>query len=139
MLLAACDARYKFLVVDIGGLGRRSDGGVFASSKMGKMFRSKNMNVPPPRTISTYNSFKFPFVIVGDEAFPLEEWLMRPFPKVSLGPYERTYNYRLSRARRTIENAFGILVNRWRIFFSPICTYVETAQEIVKSCVCLHN
>lgn len=139
VLLAACNARYKFLFVDIGAFGRRSDGGIFSSSKMGQLFRTKQMNVPSPRTISINSSTILPYVILGDEAFPLEEWLMRPYPKAALSDYERIYNYRLSRGRRTIENAFGILVSRWRIFRCPIYTYVETAEQIVKACVCLHN
>lgn len=97
------------------------------------------MNVPHPRTVSDNSTTVLPYIIVDDEAFPLEEWLMRPYPKTALSDYERIYNYRLSRGRRTIENAFGILVSRWRIFRCPISTYVQTAEEVVKACVCLHN
>lgn len=103
---------------------------------MGRLFRTNQMNVPGPRDVG---SFKLPYVIIADEAFPLKGWLMRPYPKASLGPFERVYNYRLSRGRRTIENTFGIIVSRWRIFRGPIYTYVQTAEEIVKACSCLHN
>lgn len=53
----------------------------------------------------------FPCVFVGDEAFPLNTYLMRPYSyKTRGGLIEniRIFNYRLSRCRRTIENAFGI-------------------------------
>ena len=135
-LLAACDHRYKLIFVDIGAFGLRSDGGIFSESTMGHLFRSKKMNVPAARIVGR---FELPYVILGDAAFPLEDWLMRPYPRASLGAYERVYNYRLSRARRMIENTFGILVSRWRIFRCPITTYVETTEEIVKACPCLHN
>lgn len=41
--------------------------------------------------------------------------------------------------RRTIENAFGILASRWRVFRKPILTSPERATHIVKATLCLHN
>ena len=56
------------------------------------------------------------YTFLADEAFPLKRWLMRPIPGASAKTHsQKVYNYRLSRARRTIENAFGILVARWRV------------------------
>jgi len=55
-----------------------------------------------------------PFVLVGDEAFPLTTYMMRLYPgKNEMTIEKRIYNYRLSRARRTVENVFGILVSQW--------------------------
>ena len=49
------------------------------------------------------------------------------------------YNYRHSRARRVIENAFGILRARWRIFSQPIKASVQNTEKYVMACLCLHN
>ena len=80
-----------------------------------------------------------PFVIVGDDIFPLKPWLMKPYPGKNLDQYQRIYNYRLSRARRTIENAFGILVAKWRILWRAIRANVALVEKIVQATICLHN
>jgi len=80
-----------------------------------------------------------PYVMVGDEAFPLHRHLLRPFTGNGCSQDEQAFNYRLSRARRIVENAFGILAVRWRVFYSRIAVGPEVVQEIVKATCCLHN
>ena len=38
-----------------------------------------------------------------------------------------------------MENAFGILTQKWRIFLRPIDVEVKTATNIVQAACCLHN
>ena len=64
---------------------------------------------------------------------------MKPFPGKYLDEESQVYNYRLSRARRTIENAFGVLAAKWRIFRKPIRANVTTVEKITKAALCLHN
>lgn len=64
---------------------------------------------------------------------------MKPFSKRNLSVKERIFNYRLSRARRIVENAFGILVSKFRIFERPIALSPEKVTSIVKTSAALHN
>lgn len=135
--MAICDADYCFTLVDIGAEGRQSDGGIMLRSDIGIALENNLLNVPFPEYIS--ENFTLPFVLVGDEAFALRTYMMRPFPRKSLTYEKRIFNYQLSRARRTIESAFGILAARWRIFRKPIIASLKTVDNIIKASICLHN
>ena len=55
--------------------------------------------------------------IVGDSAFPLSTWLLKPYTNAILCPEQRYFNYRLSRTRMVTEGAYGQLKGRWRVLF----------------------
>ncbi|XP_057333828.1 putative nuclease HARBI1 [Microplitis mediator] len=139
VLMAVCDANYLFTLVDIGAYGRRSDGGIFWSSAMGQKFENSDMNIPKPDLL-TVDGIPLPYVLVGDEAFQLTNYLLRPYPgRSGLNKEISIYNYRLSRARRTIENSFGIIVSLWRILKKPIDATVENTIDMIQEIICLHN
>lgn len=139
VLLGICDANYLFTFIDIGAYGRRSDGGIFKDSIMGQMFNEKKMNLPEPKPL-TIDGMPLPYVLVGDEAFQLTDYLLRPYPgKGDLNPDRKIFNYRISRARRTIENSFGILACQWRILKKPIESTVDNTINMIYAIICLHN
>ena len=106
---------------------------------MGEMFDDDQMYVPNARKIKESSKDSTPYFLLGDEIFPLKKWLMRPYPGKNATEEERIYNYRHSRARRCIENAFGILSARWRIFQKPIRATVDHVECYTLACLALHN
>ena len=104
------------------------------------MLEANTLNIPnskpPPKSEKP-----LPFVIVGDEVFPLKKYLLRPYPGVSSRNDEskQIYNYRLWRARRVVENAFGILTQKFRLFYGRIQLSPENADKVVLAACVLHN
>ena len=67
------------------------------------------------------------------------DFLLKPYGRGNLSLEEECFNKRLSRSRKTVEYAFGILVSKWGILDKPIKADTELIDRIVK-CVCiLHN
>jgi hypothetical protein len=139
VLLALVDADYKFIYVDVGTNGRVSDGGVFAKSELARALQDNTWNFPNDQPLPGRN-IRVPFAVVADEAFPLKPNVMKPYSgKMTTSIEKRIYNYRVSRARRIVENAFGILANRFRIFLTRIPLAPEKVQLIVLASCALHN
>lgn len=140
VLLALVSADYKFIVIDVGSYGKNSDGAIFSSSALGKLLRSNQLQIPPDKALPETNIL-LPHVIVGDEAFPLSVNLMRPYPghQTANNEENRIFNYRLSRARRVSENAFGLLVKKFRIYERTISMSPEHVNVVIKTTCILHN
>lgn len=65
---------------------------------------------------------------------------MKPYPhKTALGD-EKVFNYRLSRARRIVKNAFGLLCVRFRVLIKRTMELdIANAMQVVRACITLHN
>ena len=138
VLMAVCDANYCFTLFDLGQFGSNNDSGILANSVMGDLLENRQLNIPESRVINETVG-ALPYYLLGDEIFPLKTWLMRPYPGSLSEEAQKVYNYRHSRARRVIENAFGILSARWRIFFKPIRASTENVERYTLACLALHN
>ena len=138
VLMAVCDAKYEFTLVDIGDAGRQSDGGVYKNSHLGYAIDTNTVNRPVKGTLPS-NGKEYPYVFVADDAFQLKTFMLKPFAQLGMDLQKKIFNYRLSRARRIIENCFGIAASRFRIFRRPIIASVETVIVITQAVVALHN
>merc|ERR1711975_85205 len=68
------------------------------------------------------------FWIAGDDAYPLSEWLITPFPGKGLPDYECNFNFYQSRLRISIECAFGMLNRRWGILWRALAVPLRRHQ-----------
>ncbi|RVE43036.1 hypothetical protein evm_012307 [Chilo suppressalis] len=139
VLLAVADAKYRFVIVDVGAYGRNSDGGILDHSKLGLKLQNDTLNIPQNVSLRGITE-ELPYVFVADEAFPLTKNIMRPYPANQLANIEkRVFNYRLSRARRIVESAFGILQSRFEIFQRRMQVQAKYIDNIILACCSLHN
>lgn len=139
VLLALVDANYRFITVDVGAYGRNSDEGIFKSSAIGKMLYGNKLNFPSEKALPKTQTV-LPHVIEADAAFPLRNNLMRPYPEGDLGNNEpkRVYNYRHSRARRVVENAFGLLTKKFKWYSTKYNVLPKNVDKIILATVVLH-
>ena len=139
VLFALVDADYNFLYVDCGCQGRISDGGIFKHSKLYTFIDKQRLNLPAPRSLQEGRP-EIPYTFLADEAFPLMENIMKPYAGIGpKGSRERIYNYRLSRARRVVENVFGIICSVFRLLRRPILLQPKKAALVVMAITYLHN
>lgn len=140
VLLAVADADGLLLSVDIGEYGRNSDGRAFKESAFGKAVVSDQLDLPEPKPLPGENdNASFPYYFVADEAFPLSDRVMKPYPRRQLTNDKRIFNYRLSRGRRSIECAFGLLTSKFRVLETPICCNIDKIDSIIQAICVLHN
>ena len=118
-----------------------TDSAIFSNSEFGKAAYENTLGIPHGKPVP--GSFtKLPFTIVADKAFGLHPNLMRPFPGRKSGlltKEECIFNYRLSRVRIKVENAFGILSQCWRIFHREINLQADYLTDVVLATCVLHN
>lgn len=106
VLMAIANANYEFIYCDVGTNRRVSDGGVINNTAFYEKLVTDNLNIPTPN--HDPSGLKLPYVFVGDEAFAMRPDLLKPFCRATLTREKRIFNYRLCRARRVVENTFGI-------------------------------
>jgi len=136
VLSGVADLTIRFLVIDIGTYGKRSDGGIFSAfyfisllvrlwiclTKSCKFLEKWNRN-----------AFSHPW---WRGACPVRTSLLKPFARRDLTSEECVCNYRLSRARRCFARAFGVVTAKWRLLNKAIETNVSEAERTVR-CLCL--
>jgi hypothetical protein len=121
---AACDAQSHFTYVCMLCPGGTGDSRAYQASKL----RHFIDGLPPG------------FYAVADNAYTLSEHLIIPYCGVDkLDKSKDVCNFYISQLRIRVEQAFGLLVCKWRIFKKPIKLKLHRVQHVVQACFRLHN
>lgn len=97
------------------------------------------LSLPPDAPIGNK---LLPYYFVAADVFPLLRRLMKPYkPKrnETCTQEEAIFNYRLSRARRCVESAFGLLGTKWNCIESTFLCQPNKVRPIVAACCLLQN
>ena len=138
VMQAVVDSQYLFRDVVIGWPGSVHDARVLSNSEFYNLgLKSQLFDGNVKERILGVNIGP---VILGDPAYPLLEWLMKAFPEnVNTPNWQRHFNYRLSRARMTVENTFGRWKGRFRRFSKRVDMVVQSVTYLVAASCILHN
>lgn len=131
---------YRFVFVDIGSEGRAGDSRIWKESQFYKDVHAQGnpLNLPDPSKVVGIRK-NLPYFFVGDDAFQLSSTMMKPYSSADKTHQSAIFNYRLSRARRVVENAFGILATRFRLFRREQDMEPRGVKKVVMASCSLHN
>ena len=97
---------YLFMNTYVGWPGSVNDASILSSSEV---LTKGEVGTLVPNSVRVISGVRVPVVILGDPAYPLLSWLMKPYTGSGLRDRQRRFNYQLSRARAIVECAFGRL------------------------------
>ncbi len=132
ILLALVDGDYKFLWVDVGQTGSSSYAQIFNQCELKEVTEDRTIGFPPEDPLPKDDRM-MPYFILGDDAFALKTWLMKPFSQRNMTDEQRIFNYWLSRDQRIVENSFGILANRFQYITRCLINQSITDQKWTQS------
>ena len=87
--------------------GSTSDCVIYNQSQFKEQLENGTLGLPPPTPLPSDDT-PIPHFVIGDDAFPLREWMMKPFSIPYMPDDQRIFNYRLSRARRVVERIWHL-------------------------------
>lgn len=111
ILQGVVDHKLKLWDINVGWPGKVHDARVLANSTL--YTRGQNGTLLPEWT-EVFEGVDAPLVILRGAAYPVAVAFEAIPEGRGITPEQKSFNYRLSQARMTLERAFGRLKGRWR-------------------------
>lgn len=138
ILQGLVDSDYRFLDICVGWPGKVHDARVLKNSPLFALCCARTF-LPPDMSVMI-SGVRVPPLILGDSAYALSEWLMKPYTdRGNLTPDETSFNTKHSTTRVVVENAFGRLKGRFRSISKRLDLNVENSCNVIAACCVLHN
>ena len=134
VLQAVVDVKYLFRDVYCNTPGSAHDAAVFRRSPLSTIIYQRM-----PRRDKLVDGEVVPLHILGDPAYPMSTHIIKGYVGRHLTPEQESFNVYHSKARMSVEIAFGRLKARWRILRKRIDTNYTIVPKIITTCCILHN
>ena len=126
---AAVGADYKVLFLSTKHAGFTHDSTAFSSTTLAQYLEKVEAHGGMPNWAS----------VAADEAYPKKGRVITPFSGRALPVWKDSFNFYLSSALIFVEQAFGMIVGRWGVFWPPMKCDLKKATLIIQVCCKLHN
>lgn len=137
ILQGVVDHRLWFWDINVGWPGKVHDARVFGNSSL---YQRGHSGTLLPKCTERFQDVDVPVMLLGDAAYPLLNWLMKPYPENrGTTPAQTVFNHRLSKARMTVKRAFGRLKGRWRCLMKRYDCNIKNINTTITACCVLHN
>ena len=136
LVLACVDARGLFTYVNAGSPGSCGDAAVFNTSNLLKKVKRRKWLGTHAAVINGMEVLPY---LVGDSAFALSSCLLKCYAEGQNAAHQLSFNFRLIRTRRVVEQAFGRLKGRFRVLVTSGISDPTFAADIAMVCCAIHN
>jgi hypothetical protein len=136
IMLATVNADLIFTYVNVGAPGRCNDSSIYNNCTLSNVIQHSMYQ----KHFMLVRNIKIQSHLIADSAFALNSTLLKPYAdRPNIPRYQSLFNYRLSRARCSVERAFGLLKNRFRLLHRKMEHDLYNVGNIIKAATIIHN
>ena len=136
VLMSLVDAECWFIWASVGAPVKTHDSTLLQSTDLWKIIVGREMI---PNVVQQLEDIEIPPLILGEGAFPLWKFMLKPYGDAILPVDKRYFNYRNGRARLVTEGALGRLKIKFRFLSHKYESNKKTLNLYGLACVLLHN